>query len=98
MHDKPEENDVTEWLNCVLLLEHARAMVMTAQLPKALSPETIHHAVWLKNRTSMCTLNGKTPDKAMHKVKLNLMDLPEWGARVFMMQASWIKRPLKDNG
>ena len=59
---------------------------MTAQLPKALWPETIHQAVWLKNRTSTHALNGKTPYEVMHKTKPDLTDLPEWGARVFMMK------------
>ena len=85
VHDTPEENGVAEWLNH-MLLEHAWAMLMTAQLPKTLWPETIHHAVWLKNRASLHALNGKTPYEAMHKVKLNLTDLPEWGVRVFMMK------------
>ena len=44
VHDMPEENGITEWLNHTLL-EHTQAMLMTAQLPKALWPETIHHAV-----------------------------------------------------
>ena len=61
-------------------------MLMTAQLPKTLWPETIHHAVWLKNRTSMCALNGKTPYEIMHQTKPDLTDLPEWGARVFMIK------------
>ena len=51
VHNTPEENGVAERLN-LTLLEHARAMLMTAQLPKNLWPETIHHAVWLKNWTS----------------------------------------------
>ena len=69
-----------------MLLEHAQAMLMTTQLPKVLWPETIHHAVWLKNRTSTCALNGKTPYEVMHKMKLHLTDLLKWGVRVFMMK------------
>ena len=61
-------------------------MLMTAQLLKALWPETIHQAVWLKNRTSTHALNGKTPYEVMHKMKPDLTDLPEWGARVFVME------------
>ena len=65
---------------------------MTAQLPKTLWPETVHHAVWLKNRTSnrtsMCALNGKTPYEVMHQTKPDLTDLPEWGARVFIMKTN----------
>ena len=48
VHDTPEENGIAERLNRTLL-EHTSAMLMTAQLLKNLWPETIHHAVWLKN-------------------------------------------------
>ena len=85
VHDTPEENGIAEWLNH-MLLEHAWAMLMTAQLPKTLWPETIHHTVWLKNRTSTHALNSKTPYEVMHQTKPNLTDIPEWGARVFMMK------------
>ena len=51
VHDTPEENGVTEHLNQTLL-EHTHAMIIAANLPKNLWPEAIHHAVWLKNRTS----------------------------------------------
>ena len=67
MHDTPEEHGVAEQLNC-MLLEHARAMLLTAQLPKYLWLETIHQTVWLKNRTSMQALNGKTAYEVMHNV------------------------------
>ena len=85
VHDTPKENGVTEWLNHTLL-EHVRAMLLTAQLPKNLWPETIHHAMWLKNRTSMGALNGWPPYEVMHNAKPNLADLPDWGARVFVMK------------
>ena len=61
---------------------------MTAQLPKTLWPETVHHAVWLENRTSTHALNGKMPYEVMHQTKPNLTDLPEWGARVFVMKTN----------
>jgi hypothetical protein len=85
VHDTPEENGVAERLNRTLL-EHARAMLLAAQLPRNLWPETIHHAVWLKNRTSTRALNGMTPYEKMFKTKPNLSDLPDWGARVFVMK------------
>ena len=59
---------------------------MTAQLLKALWPETIHHTVWLKNRTSTHALNSKTPYEVMHEMKPDLTDLPGWGARVFVIK------------
>ena len=61
---------------------------MTAQLPKNLWLEMIHHAVWLKNRTSTQALNGKTPYEVIYGVKPNLANLPDWGAQVFMMKES----------
>ena len=45
----PEENGVAKRLNHTLL-EHARAMLLTAQLPKNLWLEMIHHTVWLKKQ------------------------------------------------
>ena len=87
VHDTPEENGVVEQLNRTLL-EHVCAMLMTAELPKNLWPETIHHAVWLKNRTSTQAPNGKTPFEVMHNAKLNLSDLPDWDTRVFMLRNS----------
>ena len=44
MHDTPKENGVTKQLNRTLL-EHTRAMLLMAQLPKNLWPEMIHHAI-----------------------------------------------------
>ena len=76
-----KKNGVAKQLNCTLL-EHARAMLLMAHLPKNLWPETIHHAIWLKNRMSMQALNGQTPYKMMHSAKLNLANLPDWSARV----------------
>ena len=73
MHDTPEENGVAERLNHTLL-EHVRAMLMADQLPKTLWPETVHHAVWLKNRTSTRALNGKTPYEVMYQMKPDLTD------------------------
>ena len=81
VHDTPEENGVAKRLNRTLL-EHARAMLLTAQLPNNPWPEMIHHTVWLKNRTSTRALNGKIPYEVMHNAKLNMADLPDWGARV----------------
>jgi hypothetical protein len=77
VHDTPEENGVSECLNC-MLLEHVHAMHLTAGLPKFLWTESIQHTVWLKNQTSMCVLDGKTPYELMHREKLNLTDLPEF--------------------
>jgi len=41
--------------------------------------------VWLKNRTTTCTLDGQTLFEIMSKMKPNLENLPEWGACVFVL-------------
>jgi len=48
MHDTPQENGITERLNC-MLLEHVWAMLHAAQLPKGLLEEALMYMVWLKN-------------------------------------------------
>ena len=39
-----------------------------------------------QNRTSTRALNRTIPYEVTHKAKLDLTDLPDWGARVFMMK------------
>ena len=85
VHDMLEENGVSEWLNCILL-EHARVMHLTAGLPKFLWAESVQHAVWLKDRTSTCALDGKTPYEMVHGIKPDLADLPEWGTKLFVFK------------
>jgi hypothetical protein len=85
VHDTPEENGVSERLN-PMLLEHVRAMHLTAGLSKFLWMESIQHAVWLKNQTSMHALDGKTPYKLTHHEKPNLTDLLECGTRIFTLK------------
>jgi hypothetical protein len=87
VHDTPEENGVSERLNR-MLLEHARAMHLTAELPKFLWTESIQHVIWLKNRTSTCALDGRTPYEIVHGTKPDLTGLPEWGTRVFVLKES----------
>lgn len=77
VHDTPEENDMSEWLNQTLL-EHACARHITANLLKFLWTESIQHAVWLKNRSSTHGLDGKTPYKLIHNSKPDLTNLPEF--------------------
>src|SRR5882724_13228327 len=85
IHYSPEENGVSKYINCTLL-EHVQAMLIAANLPKFLWTETLQHAAWLKNRTTTCTLRGRTPFEVVHKSKPNLESLPEWGTHVFMLQ------------
>ncbi|KAJ8594482.1 hypothetical protein M405DRAFT_703634, partial [Rhizopogon salebrosus TDB-379] len=49
------------------------------------------HAVYMKNRTATCALDGKTPYEMLHGKKPNLMDLPIWGSRVWVHDPSGTK-------
>ena len=60
VHKTPEENGVSECLNCTLL-KNTCVMMVTADLPKFLWFESIWHAMWLKNCMSTHALNRKTP-------------------------------------
>ena len=84
VHDTPEENGVYKCLNC-MLLEHACAMLLASNLPKFLWTESVQHAVWLKNCTTTCVLNGKTPFEVVFKSKPNLKNLLEWGVCIFVL-------------
>jgi len=50
VHDTPEENGVSEHLNCTLL-KHTCVMHLAADLPKFLWAESMQHVTWLKNHT-----------------------------------------------
>ena len=82
VHDTPEENGMSEHLNCTLL-KHAHMMHLTANLPKFLWAESVQHV--LKNCTLLCALNGKTPFEILFKKKPNLKNLPEWGTHIFVL-------------
>jgi len=84
VHNTPEENGISECLNCTLL-EHACVMHLSVDLPKFLWAESVQHVTWLKNHTLMQALNGKTPFEMLFKQKPNLKNLPEWGTCMFVL-------------
>ncbi|GBE85505.1 hypothetical protein SCP_0800220 [Sparassis crispa] len=83
VHDTPQHNGLAERINRTLP-EHARAMLITAELPKSLWGEALMHATWLKNRTSTRALDGKTPYEARYGKLPDLHDLHEFGAKVWV--------------
>ena len=85
VHNTPEQNGVAERLNRTLV-EHARTMHYTADLPKFLWTESIQHVVWLKNRTTTYQLEGKTPFEMLFNKKPDLSNLPEWGTKVWVLK------------
>ena len=83
IHDTPQQNGISERLNRTIL-EHARAMLIGAGLPRFLWVEAVRHAIWLKNRSPTRALNGRTPFEAMGFGKPNLANLHEWGCSVWV--------------
>ena len=61
-------------------------MHYATDLPKFLWMESIQHAAWLKNRTTTYQLNGKRPFEMLFGKKPDLSDLPEWGAKVWVLK------------
>lgn len=83
IHDTPEENGIAECLNQTLL-EWVRAMLHSSSLPKPLWAEAVKHAVWLKNQSSTRALDGRRPYEVAYGKKPNLVNLPEWGTKVYV--------------
>jgi hypothetical protein len=90
MHDTPQLNGVAERLNCTLL-ERIRAFAHTSGLPKTLWGEGLRHATWLKNRTAMRALDGKTPFEALFSAPPDLSGLHLWGCPVWVHDATGSK-------
>ena len=59
-------------------------MIHASGLPRTLWGEAFKHAVWLKNRTSTRALKDKTPHEMLTGEKPNLLNLQEWGAKVWV--------------
>ena len=78
IHYTPEQNGVAECLNCT--------MHYAVDLPKFLWPVSVQHAVWLKNCMSTYKLDGKTPFELVFNKKPDLINLPEWGAKVWILK------------
>lgn len=90
VHDTPEYNGVLERLNCTLL-EKVRAMLHAGQLPKFLWGEAVKHAVYLKNRTSTKSLNGKMPYEVYFGKKPNIANLHKFGCKVWVHNTTGLK-------
>ena len=100
IHDTPEENRVAEWLNW-MLLEHMHAMLMTAQLPKNLWPETsttqsgwgiecAHEPSMRRYPLKSCITQNQT----LWAYLTGAQEFAHWRTA----QNSWIQKPQKDIG
>ena len=89
-HNTPQLNGVAEHLNRTLL-EQVCAFTHESSLPKTLWGEALQHAIWLKNRTATCALDGKTPFKALYGHPPDLLNLQLWGCPVWVHSADRLK-------
>ena len=90
IHDTPQLNGITEWLNCTLL-ERIRVFTHLSWLPKSLWGEALGHVTWLKNQTAMHTLDGKMPFEALYSRPPDLLALQTWGTTVWVHHADGSK-------
>jgi hypothetical protein len=65
-------------------MERVRALLHHSGLPKTLWGEALHHATWLKNRSSTRVLGIITPYECLNGYKPNMAGVPEWGQRVWV--------------
>ncbi|KAJ3473669.1 hypothetical protein NLI96_g12886 [Meripilus lineatus] len=83
-HDSPQQNGKAERLNRTLV-EHTRAMLIDAELPKSLWGEALMHATFLRNRTTTRSTPGSTPFEKATGNKPNLASVPRWGSKVWVL-------------
>ena len=74
-----------------MLVEQVRAVLHASGLPKTLWGEVISHIVWVKNRSVTQVLDSKTPYEMMYGKKPDLANLPEWGSRCWVHDATGSK-------
>ena len=82
-HDSPQQNGKAERLNRTLV-EHVRAMLFDAKLPKFLWGEALMHATFLRNRTTTRNTPASTPLEKATGIKPDLSFLPRFGAKVWV--------------
>jgi len=90
VHDTPQLNGIAEHLNWTLL-EQIWALRHLMGLPEFLWGEALHHAMWLKNRMAMRTLDNKTPFEALFGSPPNLSGLRQWGCNIWVHDDSGSK-------
>ncbi|GBE90191.1 hypothetical protein SCP_1900400 [Sparassis crispa] len=80
----PSQNGVAEQFNRTLL-ELARAMLITKNLPSFLWAEAVAYAAYLQNRAPTKALHGRTPEEAWTGNKPNVAHLREFGSDVWIL-------------
>ena len=74
-----------------MLVEWVCTVLHASGLLKTLWGKVISCIVWVKNRSATQALNGKTPYEMMYGKKPDLANLPEWGSRCWVHDATDLK-------
>ncbi len=80
----PSQNGVAEHMNRTLV-EHARAMLTSSQLPEFLWEQAVAHAAYIRNRSYTIANRDRTPYEAWHGNKPNVTHLREFGTPVWVL-------------
>jgi hypothetical protein len=92
MHNTPQHNGIAKSLNqCIL--KHICMVLHGSGMPKTLWGKATPFTVWVKNKTTACTLGKVMPYERLYGEKPNLAGLPEWGQCIWVHQ---MKRPKLD--
>ena len=70
------------------LLDHVRALLIAANLPKSLWPLAFAHAVYLKNRLPTKALRDVVPEEVWTGKKPDLSDLQPWGCKCWVLTSA----------
>jgi hypothetical protein len=83
VHDSPQQNGVAERLNRTIV-ELARAMLISKNVPKFLWGEAVNYATWLKNRLPSHAIPGHTPYDLINGRRPDLSQAHEFGGKIFV--------------
>ena len=74
-----------------MLVKRVRTILHASRLLKNLWGEVISHVIWVKNQSATQVLDGKTPYEMLKQEKPNIADLPVWGSKCWVHDASGLK-------
>jgi transposase InsO family protein len=80
----PSKNGVAEQYNRTLL-ELARAMLISKNLPLFLWDQAVSYANYIQNRAPTCALDGMTPYEGWNGKKQDVLHLREFGCNVWVL-------------
>lgn len=81
----PSQNGIAERYNRTII-ELARAMLFSANLPKFLWAEAAAHACYIRNRCATRALKGKTPYEAWNGKKPDISHFRKFGQDVYVLE------------